>query len=285
MELLQLKYFSDAAVTENFSKTAKKFMVPPSAVSQSIQRLEKELGILLFERKGNRIILNENGKIFFHAVTQSQKILSDAKKKLLENSDELSGEIRILVLCNRSIVSDAIRQFKQLYPKVTFVLNHSFSDSQHFDLVVADNYFPIKGYSKKTMITEDIALAFSKNHFLAKQTSIRLPDLVDQRFITMSQNSSLYHLTQLLCHNAGFSPKISIECDDPVSIREYIEMDMGISFVPLYSWKHQLSDKIICKKLSGCTRTTFVYWDDSRYMTNASTVFMELLLDICSDER
>ena len=51
MELLQLKYFKDAALTENFSHTAKNFYVPQSAVSQSIKRLETELGVELFNIK------------------------------------------------------------------------------------------------------------------------------------------------------------------------------------------------------------------------------------------
>jgi len=65
MELLQLKYFCDAAKTQNFSQTAKKFMVPPSDISQTVKRLEKELGVALFSRHANRIVLNENGKRFF----------------------------------------------------------------------------------------------------------------------------------------------------------------------------------------------------------------------------
>ena len=66
MELLQLKYFCDAAQTENFSKTAEKFMVPVSSVSQSIKRLETELGNPLFARTKNRIQLNSTGKEFFN---------------------------------------------------------------------------------------------------------------------------------------------------------------------------------------------------------------------------
>ena len=42
MELLQLKYFCHAAQSCNFSKTAEKFGVPASGISQSIKRLEKE---------------------------------------------------------------------------------------------------------------------------------------------------------------------------------------------------------------------------------------------------
>ena len=58
MELLQLRYFCDAAQTQNFSKTAKKYLVPTSNISQSIKRLEKELGCELFEHRGNK----ENSK-------------------------------------------------------------------------------------------------------------------------------------------------------------------------------------------------------------------------------
>ena len=42
MELLQLRYFCHAAETESFTVTAKHFCVPPSDISQSIKRLEKE---------------------------------------------------------------------------------------------------------------------------------------------------------------------------------------------------------------------------------------------------
>ena len=58
MEILQLKYFCDAAQTQNFSKTAKKFLVPPSNISQTIKRLEKEVETTLFERHANKIKLN-----------------------------------------------------------------------------------------------------------------------------------------------------------------------------------------------------------------------------------
>ena len=65
MEILQLKYFCDAVQTQNFSKTAKKFLVPPSNISQTIKRLEKELETPLFERHINRIKVNDAGLYFY----------------------------------------------------------------------------------------------------------------------------------------------------------------------------------------------------------------------------
>ena len=82
MELLQLKYFCDAAESENFSKTAKKFGVPASNISQSIHRLEKEFGITFFDRTANRIKLNRQGKIFYEDTRKALLLLEGVKEKI-----------------------------------------------------------------------------------------------------------------------------------------------------------------------------------------------------------
>ena len=69
MELLQLKYFKDAAELENFSKAAKKNMVPQPSISYAIKKLEDELGVLLFDRNGRKIFLNENGEYVYQKVS------------------------------------------------------------------------------------------------------------------------------------------------------------------------------------------------------------------------
>ena len=69
MELLQLRYFKDAAELENFSMVAKKNMVPQPSISKTIGKLEDELGVLLFDRQGKRIVLNDNGKFFYEKVS------------------------------------------------------------------------------------------------------------------------------------------------------------------------------------------------------------------------
>ena len=112
MELLQLKYFCDAAQTENFSETAKKFSVPPSNISQSIHRLEKELGTELFERTANRIRLSHDGKIFSDGAKKALACLENAKTAV-QDTGELRGEIKIGILTNRRVVTEVIGTFKK----------------------------------------------------------------------------------------------------------------------------------------------------------------------------
>ena len=61
MELTQLKYFLEAAKTENLSKAARDLHISQPSLSKAIQKLEEELGTPLFQRSGRHLRLNQNG--------------------------------------------------------------------------------------------------------------------------------------------------------------------------------------------------------------------------------
>ena len=285
MEMLQLKYFKDAAETQNFSKTAQKFTVPTSAVSQSIRRLEKEMGTPLFARTSNRITLNEDGKLLYRAVCQMDRTLEDTRRLFADRSGSLTGEVKLLIACNRRIVSDAIRQFSQLHPKVTFILKHSANKDEDFDLVISDDGALNERYTHTELIDEQIAVAFSLDHPLAARETVSVKELASERFVTMQPGGRLHYLTQSLCIQAGFYPQISIQCDDPYYIRKYIEMGLGIGFVPMFSWRGQLPEGMVYIPLKNVRRTTYAFWEPSRYMTKATRQFLELLRQLCCEAR
>ena len=70
MEQLPLKYFEIVAKTLNISKAAEQLFISQSSLSQTIKRLETEVGYPLFDRNGKHITLNENGIIFLNCVRQ-----------------------------------------------------------------------------------------------------------------------------------------------------------------------------------------------------------------------
>lgn len=69
--MLQLKYFSELAKRQHLNKTAQEMLVTPSAISSSLARLEKEMGVKLFDRVGRNIRLNNYGKILQKYVIRS----------------------------------------------------------------------------------------------------------------------------------------------------------------------------------------------------------------------
>jgi len=285
MENLKLKYFKDAAQTENFTQTARKYGVPTSAVSQSIHRLEEEMGTRLFDRSSNRVILNEEGRILYDAICRVEDLLENTRRQLSDRNGQLTGEICLQIACNRRIVSEAIRQFSGDNPKVRFVLRHGTDTRERFDLIISDDAQLKHQYAREELLTEKLAVAFPESHPLARQETVRVKDLENERFITMQAGSRLYCLTQQLCSQAGFSPKISIQCDDPYYVRKYIQMGLGIGFVPMTSWQGQLPEGVICRQLEGIIRTTCAYWNPADYMPRAVRQFLALLKALSAGTR
>jgi len=284
MELLQLKYFCDAAVSENFSMTAKKFNVPPSNISQSIKRLENEIAAPLFNRRANKIVLNETGKVFYKKISRALALLSDAVTEAKDEAE--SGRIKICINFNRRVVMEAAEKYRREYPNIEIITSH-FTDPMQddFDIIIdGPGAHVFDEYDKRLMISEDIMLAVIKGSKYADAEEISVSSLSGEAFVTMNEKTSLYALTNSICADFGFKPKIAVQSDDPFYVRKCIEAGLGISFVPSFSWKGQFSDNIVLKRISGYIRETYIYTDKNKYLPIYTRRFIDALVRECKIE-
>ena len=278
MDLLQLTYFCDAAESENFSRTAEKFTVPTSNISQVIRRLEKDLGTPLFERKGNRVSLNDRGRIFYRHARVALDAMKEARQTLV-GEEEIRGELRIFVGCNRATVAKAIEKFRAEYPSVFFSLDHHrLAEPTAYDLIISD-HIGKDGYEKRLLIQERLLVAVSADHPLAARRHVDISELADTRFITMHEESSLSRLFHRTCRQAGFDPHVVIRCDDPAYLRRYVEMGLGAIFFPAHSWNGLFSDGVVCLELKDVIhRNTYAFFRTDRQPSLAAQLFIETLV-------
>ena len=75
MNVAQLRYFVAVAQLEHYSKAAKALYITQPALSNSMNRLEKELGVQLFESMGRNIVLTPQGKDLLVSVSAALKEL------------------------------------------------------------------------------------------------------------------------------------------------------------------------------------------------------------------
>lgn len=85
MEIQQFRYFLEAARYENLTKAAEDLHIAQPALSQSIKRLETELGVSLFDRKNHRIELNEQGKLLKKRLIPILESIDNLKDELWES--------------------------------------------------------------------------------------------------------------------------------------------------------------------------------------------------------
>ena len=77
MELTQLQHFVAVASTQNMTHAAETLFISQPAISYSLRKLEKELGVQLFDRTGNSVLLNEQGKL---ALAYAKDVLEAANR-------------------------------------------------------------------------------------------------------------------------------------------------------------------------------------------------------------
>jgi len=169
MELLQLTYFCEAARKENFSRTAKKFSVPASDISQSVSRLERELGRKLFDRHPNRIVLNDYGKAFLEQIQPALAGIDAAVRKMSDSDMDMKTELRLQICVCRSIVTEAIERFRPAYPDVTFYISHSSAPDDDADIIIAEMRNALRSHT-------DAALAADNHHRHLRIGNVK-PDL------------------------------------------------------------------------------------------------------------
>lgn len=277
MELLQLTYFCDAAATQNFSQTAKRFNVPPSNISQSVKRLEEELGTQLFDRKANRVTLNSRGEVFCREVSSALSLIRHAKAAVQDTAE--AGVLRLGVHINRRVVMQTVSAFQSRYPSVNIVAEHTdHTQSGDFDLVVSDGAFTHGDFIRGKSFREKIMLA-AKKGILPPGEALRAADIMDKPFITMSANYSMYNLTREICRDLGFQPRIALQGEDPEYIRRCVELGLGVAFVPTLSWRGQFSNQVEFRALGDYSRDICIYSRRNAYAPEYVEAFYNMLVE------
>lgn len=282
MEILQLRYFCDAAETQNFSTTARKFGVPPSNISQCIKRLEGELGLKFFKRCSNSIVLNEQGMKFYEKIVCALKMIDEARMEA-EGTKE-SEEIKICIIANRRIVMQVIEKFRKQRPDVKFIISHKYNTDEDFDLIISDELFGGKDMEKERIISEKISLAMKNDNPLSKKEKIEISDLKKENFISLNRESSLFAVTQQFCRSHSFEPNVVIQSDDPFYMRKCVELGLGVAFVPVFSWEGLFSEEVILKSIEGFNRNTYAFRKRNRYFSGSAADFLNLLISECRNE-
>ena len=284
MNLLQLRYFQAIAKYESVTKAANHYNIPQPAMSQTLARLEKELGnVQLFDRSNNKMTLNENGKIFLEHVDSALSILDNGIASVTSNKTKVSGDIHLLVLDSRFFVSTCVAEFTRQYPEVNFYISHNLATNQvfNYDLCISSNPEKFAFDNRVPLIKEEIALNIHQSHPLAGNKSIRLSELQEEKFITLSTDSSQYELTVSNCRTCGFEPQIPFILDDPYFVRKYIYENLGITLAPTVSWGDRFRKDTLLMHIEepNIVSTCYLLWSKQRWISKAIEVFREFLLE------
>lgn len=250
MELNQLEYFLETAQREHITQTAEALNITQPALSNSIARLEAELGTELFVREGRRVRLSKSGTIVRRYAQQIMFCLGDMRAELEALEGGMAGTLHIgssFPAQEPNWLLESIRDFSFAYPDISISLRQlppeallTALQERQIDLAVSSEPIQAEGIHWQELFTEPMGVILSKHHPLAKKKRLSMTDLMQERFYCNNASSDVARLTKLFCHLAGFEPNIHFEGDFPSFIGQAVSLGYGVSFISQRGFERDL---------------------------------------------
>jgi len=244
MELQQLKYFKVVANIGKISEAAEALFISAPALSTSISRLEKELDTKLFDRTGNRIILNQQGQIFLKYTNQVFSSLDSAKHELQQSMLHQGPHISV-VSVNSVMWTNLITDFISEYPKYTLSCSSVSLPqltegglSSHYNFLLAFEGDIPPSYREELdcnfLFESKPTVLIHKDHPLAKEAQIELQMLTNDRMFMPSAGLPLR--TRLMQLFELYDIPFPMENSYSYTVRrKMVSENLGISFLTTYA--------------------------------------------------
>lgn len=230
MELNQIKQFRVIASTESISAAAELLYIAQPSLSQTLKRLEEELGTQLFDRRGKKITLNGAGKIFLKYCDEIILALDSARKELSEYTGSRKIDVNIAVDSTALMIMDVAENMRKNYP---WSIPHFYVGSnKDWDLKICSSMGPDCGSTSTKVIEEHIGVILPKDHPLCALPEITMNDLTGCDMISLNQADSITKIISAYCKNADMKPNITMYVETPSIMCELIERGFGIAFSP-----------------------------------------------------
>lgn len=287
MTLNQLQYFQTVAQTENYHLAAEQLYVSQPSLSRSIASLEKELGVLLFEKSGRGICLTKSGRLLLEYADRILDECETAVYKMKELSSD-GGRIDIgyvFPLAN-SYMPHMARAFLSLDENrnVTFSFHQKMTSvildglkSGHLDVGFCSfvdyesdlEFFPI--------LSQEIVMIVPTDHELAQYDEISIMELCHYPVIGYNRFSGLGSYTHSLYRRLRIQPNIICECPDENAIMALVAEHFGIAITAHVDCLDPSRVHILRLSDVSLSHQVFMVWLKNHYQIPAISRFIEFM--------
>jgi DNA-binding transcriptional LysR family regulator len=240
-DLHRLQLLCELAARGTITAVADALSFTPSAVSQQLSTLERELGVELLERRGRRVVLTEAGTALVAGAGEVFGSTERAVSAARAAAEHIGGSVHVgaFTSVGATIVPAAFAALRRDHPTVELRLSQSPESGLrelklgHLDIWIDQHYTLLHRpqddhISEHELLTEPIGLAVP--------TAIdRGPDLAayrDQAWIGSPPTTACRRLLERLGQDGGFSPDVRFLTEDPETILQLVAADLGVAVLP-----------------------------------------------------
>lgn len=237
----RLAYFEAVARHEHVTRAAHELGVPQSTLSRAMVRLEADLGVALFARKGRTVSLTPAGRTFLTSAERALAEVEKAADAVRADADLTTGRVSFgfLHTMGSETVPALIRGFRADHPKVRFQLVQNYGEAMierlragGLDLCLTSPVPDAPDLVTRRLDEQRLRLVVPDDHRLASRRRIRLAEAADETFVTLEPGYGLRRITDDLCTEAGFTPRVAFEGEEAETLRGLVAAGLGVALLP-----------------------------------------------------
>jgi DNA-binding transcriptional LysR family regulator len=237
----RLAQFAAVARHEHVTRAAQELGVPQSSLSRAMVRLEEDLGVALFARRGRTVALTPAGRTFLRSVERALAEVDRAAESVRADADPAAGRIAFgfLHTLGSETVPGLIRAFRVDHPRVRFQLvqNYAWAMIERLragglDLCLTSPVPDAPDLVARRLDEQRLRLVVPDDHRLASRRRVRLAEAAAELFVTLEPGFGLRRITDALCAEAGFTPKVAFEGEEAETLRGLVAAGLGVALLP-----------------------------------------------------
>jgi DNA-binding transcriptional LysR family regulator len=302
LDVRRLRVLREVGRQPSLSAAAAALAYTPSAVSQQIAALERELGVGLVERGARGAALTDAGRVLVRHADEIFGRIHTAEEELQALAGLETGRLRLgafstacAVLVPRAVVGFGERHPGVQVTLVEFDPEEALANLRARELDAALLYeFPVEqpaaldGLAYKHLLDDRLYVALPPDHRLARRRRLRLTELAEEPWVQGVYRGSTLQVLPAACRAAGFEPTIVFRSDDHMAVQGFVAAGLGVALVPQLTLPTARRDLVIRPlEVEGdlLTRRVGVALPEGPYRPAASTAIVAVLEEVCAGLR
>ncbi len=284
--------FVRAAEARSFTQAARLMGLTPSAVSKSVTRLEKDMGLRLFNRSPREVALTTEGQSFFIRCKELVNSMEDALALAESASAAPQGLLRVCapVTFGEYMLAPALGEFLSAHPsmRIEMVLTDRFPDmvEERFDVAIRIGEVPDSRLVAKQIYSKPFVTCASPN-YLKKHGTPTSPDMLSAHnclgYLLESRGTTRTWLYEKGKKRWRIQPQGSVKTGHASVLLKLALHDIGIIHAPHYLLSSALKEKKLVKILDdyNCTSPTLsIVYPQNRFGSKKIEAFIRFLTSL-----
>jgi DNA-binding transcriptional LysR family regulator len=244
IDVRRMQVLRAVVVSGSVTAAATNLGYTPSAVSQQVAALERQVGVALLERVGRGVRPTEAGRLLTEYAAVIGRHVAEAETALADLRAGRTGRlgIRSFATAGAALVPPALARFRREHPAVQVDLKlvdpgdplaEVEQGRADLAIVVRPRDRPRDGIRLVHLLDDPYRAVLPRGHRLADRRVLDLADLADEPWVASEWPAGPCLETMLdACAAAGFSPNFVVDSEDYATAQGFVAAGLGITLIP-----------------------------------------------------